>query len=200
MPSFFAIFSGLGSESLFSQEHLEQAERDTTTPECAVLLQSCHRAFFDQIADAVDRGIIGESAIDLTDFAEPMDLLHPAPKYHQNVIVQHTVLYLQQSMRYLAIRQELGALAGSAGFCTGLLPAAVATTGGESLVSRISRAQDFFQVALAIGIRSEEYRSNHLARELINVDNTAHSCSYVVDGLCGEAVAELLARANMVCF
>ncbi|KAJ2982216.1 hypothetical protein NQ176_g1535 [Zarea fungicola] len=100
-------------------------------------------------------------------------------------------------MRYLAIRQELGALAGSAGFCTGLLPAAVATTGGESLVSRISRAQDFFQVALAIGIRSEEYRSNHLARELINVDNTAHSCSYVVDGLCGEAVAELLARANM---
>ncbi|OAA52231.1 Beta-ketoacyl synthase [Beauveria brongniartii RCEF 3172] len=198
MPSLFPVFSGLGSGSVFSEENLGRAEENALTPECAVLLQSCHRTFREQVSDAITRNILSEDSIDLNDFAEPASLIRPLTKYSRNVVMQHAALYLHQILAYMTSQKELGDLIGSAGFCTGLLPAAVAAASQTSVITLISQSHHFFQVALWIGIRSEQYRVDHLTND--TRDANAESmlpCSYVLEGVSEAAAADLLHKSDM---
>ncbi|KAI1082132.1 polyketide synthase [Whalleya microplaca] len=192
MPAVFPVFAGLGSPSLFSDETVHGAAQDALMPECAVLLQLCHRTFHTQIFEAIGRGIIAASVINLDDFNEPVTLARPPAHYSRNVLVQHTTLYLQQMLRYIAHPHDREELVGAAGFSAGLLPAAaVAAAGGSSILTLISCAYDFFQVALWLGIRSEAYQREQLSNFL-----GPRTCSYVVDGIThGEAI-ELINEAK----
>ena len=125
-------------------------------------------------------------------------LVRPSSKYHQNVLVQHTTLYLQQAIRHIVCMQGLGSLAGSTGFCAGLLPAAAAATSGSSAITLISRSYDFFQVALWVGVRSENYRRDHLMQMTVNPSSAAMPCSYVIDGLSRSVATQLIDGAKMV--
>lgn len=198
MFSVFCVFGGLGSESIFSAETLRRAGQDALAPECKILLQSCYQTFHAQISDGMARQVISSEVIDLDDFAEPITLVRPSSKYHHNVLVQHTALYLQQAVRHIACMQGLGTLAGSTGFCAGLLPAAAAATSGSSAITLISRFYDFFQVALWVGVRSESYRRDHLTQLTVNPSSAAMPCSYVVDGLSRNVATQLINDAKMV--
>ncbi|KAM3553318.1 hypothetical protein ARSEF4850_006972 [Beauveria asiatica] len=198
MPSFFPVFSGLGSGSVLSEENLGRAEENALSPECAVLLQSCHKTFREQVSDAIARNILCEDSIDLNDFAKPGSLIRPLTKYSRNVVMQHAALYLHQILAYMTSHKELGDLIGSAGFCTGLLPAAVAAASQTSVITLISQSHHFFQVALWIGIRSEQYRVNHLTNDTRDADGESLlPCSYVLEGVSEAAAAELLHKSNM---
>ncbi|KAH8713103.1 Orsellinic acid synthase [Beauveria bassiana] len=199
MPSFFPVFSGLGSGSVFSEENVGRAEENALSPECAVLLQSCHRTFREQVSDAMARNILPEDSIDLDDFAEPASLIRPLSKYSRNVVMQHAALYLHQILAYMTSQKELGNLIGSAGFCTGLLPAAVAAASQTSVITLISQSHHFFQVALWIGIRSEQYRVDHLTNDTQDADGESMlTCSYVLEGVSEAAAQDLLHKTNMV--
>ncbi|PQK16682.1 hypothetical protein BB8028_0006g10010 [Beauveria bassiana] len=198
MQSFFPVFSGLGSGSVFSEENLGRAEENALSPECAVLLQSCHRTFREQVSDAIARNILSEDSIDLDDFAEPASLIRPLSKYSRNVVMQHAALYLHQILAYMTSQKELGNLIGSAGFCTGLLPAAVAAASQTSVITLISQSHHFFQVALWIGIRSEQYRVGHLISDTQDADGESMlPCSYVLEGVSEAAAQDLLHKSNM---
>ncbi|KAM3551322.1 hypothetical protein MY1884_007777 [Beauveria asiatica] len=198
MPSFSPVFSGLGSGSVFSEENLGRAEENALSLECAVLLQSCHRTFREQVSDAIARNILSEDSIDLNDLAKPGSLIRPLTKYSRNVVTQHAALYLHQILAYMTSHKELGDLIGSAGFCTGLLPAAVAAASQTSVITLISQSHHFFQVALWIGIRSEQYRVNHLTNDTRDADGESLlPCSYVLEGVSEAAAAELLHKSNM---
>ncbi|KAJ3497537.1 hypothetical protein NLG97_g1826 [Lecanicillium saksenae] len=198
MPSVFPVFSGLGSGSVFSEDNLRRAEENALSPECAVVIQSCHRTFREQISDAISLQILSKKSIDLDDFNEPETLIRPISKYHQNVVIQHTSLYLHHILAYITTSRELGTPIGAAGFCTGLLPAVVAATSQSSIIALISQSHNFFQLALWIGIRSEQFRVNHLAGNSHNANETALApCSYVLEGVSEEVAAELLRKNNM---
>lgn len=199
MPSLFPVFSGLGSVSIFSEENLQRAEKYALRPECAVVLQSCHRTFHEQISYAIGLQILSKESIDLDDFVEIENLIRPASKYHQNVIIQHTTLYLHQILAYITTQNEVGEPIGSAGFCTGLLAAAVASASQSSVISLISQSHNFFLLALWIGIRSEGYRVDNIATAQHNSDESSLvSCSYVLEGMSEDAAKESLGRNGMV--
>ncbi|KAI1082602.1 putative polyketide synthase [Whalleya microplaca] len=158
-----AVFAGLGSESLFSRSTLDTAVQDATLPESQIILRACHIAFRTQVAKAVERGRLPAEVINLDDFMQPETLLRPPPSYHQNVIVQHTTIYLVQILRYLRQCRELSDIRSVAGFCAGLLPAAAVATAGN-VIEFLQRAQDFFNVALLLGINSEIYRNSQISQ------------------------------------
>ncbi|KAI1769355.1 putative polyketide synthase [Hypoxylon sp. FL1150] len=157
-----AVFAGLGSESLFSPITLDTAINDASLPESQVFLRACHDAFRTQIAKAIDEGRLAPEAIDLDDFVESENLLQPPIHYHQNVVIQHTIIYLTQILRFLSHSQGQSKIQGVAGFCAGLLPAAVVAS-AHNVVEFLQRAQDFFHVALWLGIYSESYRSSQIS-------------------------------------
>ncbi|KAI1777287.1 putative polyketide synthase [Hypoxylon cercidicola] len=157
-----AVFAGLGSESLFSSATLDTAIQDASLPESQVIMRACHTAFRSQIAKAIDEGHLTPETIDLDDFAQPETLLQPPISYHQNVVIQHTTIYLTQILRFLSHSQGHSEVQGVAGFCAGLLPAAVVAS-THNVVEFLQRAQDFFHVALWLGIHSESYRNSQIS-------------------------------------
>ncbi|KAI0012377.1 putative polyketide synthase [Xylariaceae sp. FL0662B] len=158
-----AVFAGLGSESLFSDTTLDTAVQDASLPESQIILRACHAVFRTQVTRAVERGHLSAKVINLDDFTLPETLLRPRPSYHHNVIVQHTTIYLVQIFRYLRHCRELSAIRGVAGFCAGLLPAAAVAT-ASNVIEFLQRAQDFFYVALWLGINSEIYRNSQISQ------------------------------------
>ena len=202
MSTAFVVFAGLGSDAQFSTETLRRIAKHADSPECMVLLQACHKAFCNQVSDAIQRRIIAPDVIDIHDFSSPISLACPPSQYRRNVLIQHTSLFLQQAISYLSHQHLQGqeTLAAAVGCCTGLLPAAAAATGGGSVLTLVSRFYEFFQLALWIGIRSEVYRREHLAPlGAATAQGSIGPCSYVVDGLSPNEVAEIISAANLVC-
>jgi hypothetical protein len=185
------VFAGLGSDVLFSKPSLDASARDALLPGSQLLLQACHAIFHAEVSHAIRSGILSRD-IDLQDFDTPAKLLSPNERYHRNVVVQHTTLYLSQILRYLGQLPQYGELLEVAAFCAGLLPAAVVSTSRNS-IEFLSRAQDLFYVSVWLGIRSESYRRAYLA---------LHACepslpwSVVVDGINAERAKEIIAAST----
>ncbi|KAI9705151.1 MAG: Type I Iterative PKS [Bogoriella megaspora] len=181
------VFAGLGSGVLFSKPSLDASARDALLPESQLLLQACHTIFHAEVSHAVRSGILSHD-VDLEDFNTPTKLLSPSEKYHQNVVVQHTTLYLSQILRYLGQLHQHSELLEVAGFCVGLLPAVVVSTSRNS-IEFLSRAQDLFYVSIWLGIHGQSYRRSYL---------THHACkpnlpwSVVVDGINAERASEII--------
>lgn len=186
------IFAGLGSDALFSERTLGNAAEDATTPEGQIILQACHSIFVKEIASAIHTQRL-PSDIKLEDFAEPESLIRPQTCYQRNSIIQHVSLYTIQLLRYLRYSKEKpGFLLGVAGFCAGLLPcAAVATS--RNTIELLSRGQDFFYVALHLGIRIENYKQVMVTEEACSPHLP---CSLVVDGITAQSAQELLEEHN----
>ncbi|KAF2675312.1 putative polyketide synthase [Microthyrium microscopicum] len=185
------VFAGLGSDVLFSKLSLDASARDALLPESQLLLQACHNIFHTEISHAIQSGILSHD-VDLRDFDTPSKLLAPKECYYQNVLVQHSTLYLSQILRYLGQSQQHGQLLEAAGFCAGLLPATVVSTSRNS-IELLSRAQDLFYVAVWLGIRSESYRKSYLSH---------HACipsspwSIVIDGITAKRAEDIIAAST----
>ncbi|KAI1446584.1 putative polyketide synthase [Annulohypoxylon stygium] len=158
-----AVFAGLGSETLFSRTTLDTAVQDASLPESQIILRACHAAFRKQIAKAIEQGHLSLESVDLDDFTEPESLIQPPLTYHHNVVIQHTAIYLIQILRFLRHSRGTHDVQGVAGFCAGLLPAAVVAT-SHNVIEFMQRAQDFFHVTLWLGINSESYRQAVLSQ------------------------------------
>lgn len=191
-----AVFAGLGSKSLFSQKTLDTALQDALQPESQIILRACHTAFRTQVAKAIEQGRLTAEVIDLNDFVQPETLLRPPTAYHENVIIQHTTIYLVQIFRYLRHCPEVSNLQGVAGFCAGLLPAAAVAT-AHNVIEFLQRAQDIFHVALWLGINCEAYR-----RSQISLSSCSPSLpwSVVIDNVSVDTITKLInADAGSVC-
>ncbi|GIK07603.1 type I iterative polyketide synthase [Aspergillus viridinutans] len=186
------VFAGLGSDALSSERTLGTAAEDARTPEGQIILRACHAIFVKEITTVIHSQRL-PSDIKLEDFVEPESLIQPRVCYQRNSIIQHVSLYTIQLLRYLRYSKEKpGSLLGVAGFCAGLLPgAAVATS--TNTIELLARGQDFFYVALHLGIRIESYRQAMVARE----GCPPHlPCSLVVDGITAQHARELLEEHN----
>ncbi|GIJ90983.1 type I iterative polyketide synthase [Aspergillus pseudoviridinutans] len=186
------IFAGLGSEALFSERTLATAAEDARTPEGQIILRACHGIFVKEITSVIQSQRL-PSDINLEDFAEPESLIRPRACYQRNSIIQHVSMYTIQLLRYLRHSKEKpGFLLGVAGFCAGLLPCAALAT-SKNTIELLSRGQDFFYVALHLGIRIETYRQVMVAKEGCPPDLP---WSLVVDGITPQHTRELLEEHN----
>lgn len=186
------VFAGLGSDALFSERTLKTAGEDARTPEGQIILRACHGIFVKEITSVIHSQRL-PSDIKLEDFVEPESLIKPRPCYQRNSIIQHVSLYTIQLLRYLRYSKEKpGFLIGVAGFCAGLLPGA-AVAMSSNTIELLSRGQDFFYVALYLGVRIESYRQVMVAKEAC----PPHlPCSLVVDGITAQNAQELLEEHN----
>ncbi|TRX91490.1 hypothetical protein FHL15_007714 [Xylaria flabelliformis] len=182
------VFAGLGSDTLFTLNTSERAIRDASLPESQIILQACHATFRTQISTAVDRGHPSAKSINLDDFLQPEKLLRPDSKYHQNVVVQHTTIYLVQILRYVGHGHRDLNIRGVAGFCTGLLPAAAIST-TASTIEFLQRVQDLFLVALWVGLNTDLYRRNEITHSGCA---TGLPWGIVVDRLSEEVISSLM--------
>ncbi|KAJ5758156.1 type I iterative polyketide synthase [Penicillium nucicola] len=186
------VFAGLGSDALFSERTLKTAAEDARTPEGQIILRACHGIFVREITSIINSQRLSLD-IKLEDFVAPESLIGPRECYQQNSIIQHVSLYTIQFLRYLRyLKEKPGTLVGVAGFCAGLLPcAAVATS--RNTIELLSRAQDFFYVALHLGIRIQGYKQVMMAK----TECPTHlPCSLVVDGITAQRAQELLEEHN----
>ncbi|KAI1746759.1 putative polyketide synthase [Xylaria castorea] len=182
------VFAGLGSDTLFTLNTSERAIRDASLPESHIVLQACHATFRTQISGAVDRGHLSAKSINLDDFLQPETLLRPNSRYHQNVVVQHTTIYLVQILRYVGHGYRDLNVQGVAGFCAGLLPAAAIST-ATSTIEFLQRVQDLFLVALWVGLNADLYRRNEITHSGCG---TGLPWGIVVDRLSEETISNLI--------
>ncbi|KAI2469619.1 putative polyketide synthase [Annulohypoxylon bovei var. microspora] len=183
-----AVFAGLGSESLFSRITLDTAVQDASLPESQIILRACHAVFRTQVAKAIEKGYLSPEAVDLDDFTQPENLIQPPLTYHHNVVIQHTAIYLIQIFRFLRHSRGFRDVQGVAGFCAGLLPAAVVAT-SHNVIEFMQRAQDFFHVTLWLGINSESYRYTQLSQ---GGCSPSLPWSMVVHNISDDIIAELI--------
>ena len=180
-------FAGLGSKSLFSEQVLALAMEDSNTLEARVLLEACHGVFKTVFASANPKDTFLD--IDLEEFMTPESLIQPPTHYRKNSIIQHVYLYLAQLLRYMRFSKDSHSkVLGLAGFCAGLLPSAVIAT-TRTTTELLSRGQDFFYVALYLGIRSEGYKQAMIRNEACS---PTLPWSVIVDGLSAQQAQELL--------
>ncbi|GMG27000.1 unnamed protein product [Aspergillus oryzae] len=158
------VFAGLGSDALFSERTLGTAAEDARTSEGQIILRACHDIFVKEITSVIHSQRL-PSDIKLEDFVEPESLIRPQACYQRNSIIQHVSLYTIQLLRYLRYSTEKpGVILGVAGFCAGLLPGAALAT-SRNTIELLSRGQDFFYVALHVGIRIESYKQVMMGKE-----------------------------------
>ncbi|KAJ5799242.1 polyketide synthase [Penicillium psychrosexuale] len=191
MSLFTPVFAGLGSDILFSKPSLDASARDALLAESQLLLQACHAIFHAEVFYAMRSGILSHE-IHLEDFDTPAKLLSPKEHYYGNVVIQHVALYLSQILRCLGQLPQHGELLEVAGFCAGLLPAAVVST-SRNPIEFLSRAQDLFYVSVWLGIRSESYRRSYLA---LNDCEPTLPWSVVVDGIDAKGAQEIIAAST----
>ncbi|KAI0124771.1 putative polyketide synthase [Xylariales sp. AK1849] len=182
-----AVFAGLGSELLFSSQTSNAAIEDASLPEAKIILSVCHAVFRSQLTKASQEGHLDPDAIDLDDFSYPESLLQPAATYHGNVVIQHVVLYLVQVLRYVGYHGGRPDIHAVSGFCAGLLPAA-AVASANSMIEFLQYAQDFFYVALWLGIKSEAYRRSQMSG--CNLSSSA-PWSVVVHNVCSDMATDI---------
>ena len=181
-------FAGLGSNCMFSEHVLALAMEDSSTLEARLLLEACHSIFKTAFATANLKEIFSAN-IDLEDFMTPESLIQPPARYRRNSIIQHVYLYLAQLLRYMRFSKDSHSkVLGLAGFCAGLLPSAVIAT-TRTTTELLSRGQDFFYVALYLGIRSEGYKQAMIRNEPCS---PTLPWSVIVEGLSAQQAQELL--------
>ncbi|KAI0888173.1 putative polyketide synthase [Annulohypoxylon maeteangense] len=188
-----AVFAGLGSESLFSRTTLDTAVQDASLPESQIILRACHATFRTQIEKAIEQCLLSPELVSLDDFDQPESLIQPPLIYHHNVVIQHTAIYLIQIFRFLRHSRGSHDVQGAAGFCAGLLPAAVVAT-SHNVIEFMQRAQEFFHVTLWLGINSESYRRTEVSRSGCSPNLP---WSVVVHNISHDIITELLSDTEV---
>ncbi|RYP75913.1 hypothetical protein DL771_002177 [Monosporascus sp. 5C6A] len=155
------LFGGQGSPSIFSPNAATIAEQDARSVNTGgILLSKCHAAFLEEIGslDAESRHLL---AINTSLFSSPRDLLKPAVEYHKHPVIQATTIYLCQLLHYVAetllqggaYEHSFDTLQATAGFSSGILPAAVVAR-SRSLDEFVASGIQGFRLAFWIACRS----------------------------------------------
>ncbi|KAK8066684.1 Orsellinic acid synthase [Apiospora hydei] len=196
------LFGGQGSSTIFSDTASTTVESDTRTSSAAnILLSRCHAAFLQEIR-SLDERSQSQLGIDLDLFAGPLALLKPATQYHSHAIIQATTIYLCQVLHYLAEVEHMNVtfegffdqIQETAGFSSGLIPAAVASR-SRTLDDFVTTAVEGFRLAFWIACRTFLFGS-----ELEKKQNTGDSAapeataSLVIRGFSADQVEYRLAQ------
>ncbi|GAB0138039.1 t1pks [Epichloe bromicola] len=155
------LFGGQGSPTIFSPNAVATAEQDVRSINAgSILLSRCHAFFLEEIAslDTKSRQIL---AIATSGFTSPFDLLKPPVQYHTHPVLQATTIYLCQLLRYLAeiLYQDesyecsFDKLQATAGFSSGILPAAV-VAGSRTVDEFVASGVQGFRLAFWIACRT----------------------------------------------
>ena len=170
-PRKVILFGGQGSQHLFSPQSASTAAADAkSSTAAAILLSRCHAVFLE------DLHVLGSSTSKVfgdhsKHFISPESLLCPDAAFHENPILQGTTIALHQLLRYLSdATQSASSYADRwdqiqevAGFCSGILPAAIVCA-SSSVEEYIEHAVQAFRLALWTGYRSAVYCEQLLGR------------------------------------
>ncbi|KAM3077744.1 polyketide beta-ketoacyl-synthase [Clarireedia jacksonii] len=181
------LFGGQGSTSVFSSATSSITEQDAKLyPACTILLSRYHAAFLEEMS-SLDMKVIGLLGIDINLFRMPRDLLVPPVVLQKHGIIQATTIYVHQTLHYLA--EVLGSgtnftcfhseIIEAAGFCSGMIPAAVVSASPE-LDDFIRLSIEGFRLAFWIAFRSVLYS---MGFNQIDSRHTNASWSLVIIGL-----------------
>ncbi|KAL0945469.1 hypothetical protein HGRIS_000958 [Hohenbuehelia grisea] len=199
------IFSAEGTAAANSTQTREQALRDAASPAGALLLSSCFETFHNELSALTPEELV-KADIDVADFRTKESLLAvPNDRYLNNSLITGTTLFLIQSLRYLAFAEASGIAHGSLtpfsdvlkqnlahglgvlGFSSGILPACVVGS-ALSTITYIARALEAYRLAFWIGVRTQIYRSEHVASD------PSLPWSLVFLGMSKEATEEAIAE------
>lgn len=171
-PKKIILFGGQGSLHLFSSQSAFTAAADAkSSTAAAILLSRCHAVFLEDLhaIGATKSKVFGNYS---KLFVTPESLLSPDASFHDNPIIQGTTIALQQLLRYLQHATESASsyetlwdeIQEVAGFCSGVLPAAVVCV-SRSVEEFIEHAVEAFRLALWTGYRSAVYCEQLLGRQ-----------------------------------
>lgn len=156
----FLWFGGQGSQELFSHSTVEKASADARSSSAAIsLTRRCFEAWKDEV-QSLDPPARTKHGLDGV-FTEPMDFFKLDMALHTHGVVQSTTICLYQLLRLLSVARTysfgysgfLRDLSEVAGFCSGLLPAAVAACSSTEN-DLIDNGIEAFRLAFWIGVRS----------------------------------------------
>ena len=170
------MFGGQGSPHLFSSRNTSTAVADSkSSVAAAILLSRCHAAFLHdlRLLTSTKSSIFGDNS---KLFLTPESLLSPGPEFHDNPVVQGTTIAIHQLLRYLSYTVEIASsyenfwhqIEEVAGFCSGILPAAVVCA-SDSIDQFIEHATEAFRLALWTSYRSALYCERLLGRPQKNL-------------------------------
>ncbi|KAG9246421.1 hypothetical protein BJ878DRAFT_560770 [Calycina marina] len=194
-PRRVILFGGQGSTSIFSSSAQLAAEKDVELhPSCALLLARYHAAFLEDLL-SLDQKTLILLGIDTNQFKSPKALLVPHTDLHNHGVVQATTIYIYQTLHYLAevLRSDLGFYSYSeqvieaAGFCSGLIPAAVVAASWE-LEEYVKIATEGFRLAFWIAVRTSLHGREQAPVQSKSLTGTTRSL--VVIGLTRDEVSE----------
>ncbi len=165
------LFGGQGSSSLFSSQGALAATNDVkSSVAAAILLSKCHAAFLEEVQGlGIARSEVFGDECDF--FNSPEKLLAPDATYHDNPIIQGTTICLYQLLRYLAnvrgseleFKSAFQKILETAGFCSGILPAAVVAS-SRTVQEYVDFGVEAFRLAFWTGYRSTLYCQKILGR------------------------------------
>lgn len=189
------LFGGQGSPSIFLPCVAETAEDDSRSSSIGgILLSRCHAAFLEEVA-SLDPQSQRLLAIDVSSFSSPNQLLRPAEQYHTHPVLQATTIYLCQLLHYLAethhdnqlqaYEHSFDTLGETAGFSSGILPAAVVAR-SRSLADIVTSGVEGFRLAFWIACRSLFWT--------LNTDVCDHPGEGIDEGADPEATLSLVIR------
>ncbi|KAK7966407.1 type I iterative polyketide synthase [Apiospora aurea] len=196
------LFGGQGSATIFSDTASTTAESATRTSSAAnILLSRCHAAFLQEIR-SLDGPSQSQLGIDLNLFADPHALLKPATQYHTHAVIQASTIYLCQVLHYLAEVERMNArfegffdqIQETAGFSSGLIPAAVASR-SRTLDEFVTAAVEGFRLAFWMACRTLLFGLELEKKQSAGDDATPEAtASLVVRGLSADQVEDRLAQ------
>ena len=159
----FLWFGGQGSRELFSNSTVERASADARSSSAAIsLTERCLEAWQDEV-QSLDAATRAENGLDGV-FTEPSDFFNLDIALHTHGVVQSTTICLYQLLRLLSVARGYSSsysgflqdLSEVAGFCSGLLPAAVAACSSTE-DDLINNGTEAFRLAFWIGVRSSTF-------------------------------------------
>lgn len=165
------LFGGQGSQHLFSPQNAFTAAADAkSSAAAAILLSRCHAVFLEDLYSIEVTGSEIFNGLS-KHFISPESLLCPGPAFHDNPVIQGTTIALYQLLRYLSYSNGSPSsydilwdeIQEAAGFCSGILAAAVVCT-SSSVEKFIRHGVEAFRLALWTSFRSSVYCEQLLGR------------------------------------
>ena len=157
------VFSGLDTTAAISDAWRNQSLSDSDSPSGSLLLQSCYRAFLEELA-SLSSNDLHHLGISFCDFPTAASLLtHEGNTNH--ILLSHSFLFLSQALRWLSLNdsshqgalvQPLDPTVGCLAFSLGALVAPVVAS-STTLLNYLSFAVEAYKVTLWIGIRVHLY-------------------------------------------
>ena len=157
------VFPGLGTAAAISDAWRNQSLSDYHSPSGSLLLQSCYRAFLEELA-SLSSNDLHHLGISFCDFPAPASLLtHEENTNH--IVLSHSFLFLSQALRWLSLNdsshqgafvQPFDPTVGCLAFSLGALFAPVVAS-STTLLDYLSTAVEAYKVTLWIGIRIHLY-------------------------------------------